>query len=183
MSLAAFDYSITCPCLCFEDSLGFTQFHFVTEKKMVQETFKSESFVFTGHEYPLYKHDTERFDKISDVFIPILKANNIQHCVVEGYSFGSKGKYFNIAENTGILKHKLFKNDISFSDVPPTTMKKFAVGKGNAQKSLLYEVWLKKTSVNLFDLFGIRENLKDPPSPVNDVVDSWFLMRYAMENY
>lgn len=94
---------------------------------------------------------------------------------MEGYSFASKGLVFNIAENAGVLKHKLHKLEIPLTIVPPTTIKKFAI-KGNASKEIMYETFVKKTGIDLIKAFGIKR----PDSPINDIVDAFFLMNYAV---
>lgn len=53
---------------------------------------------------------------------------------LEGYSFGSPGKQHAIAEWGGVLRLLLFKENVPFIVVPPSTLKKFATGKGNADK-------------------------------------------------
>jgi len=79
---------------------------------------------------------TERFDFLSDWVMRILNEHDKMGTVwMEGYSYGSKGsRVFEIGENSGILKLKLFSNGIPFRVVPPTVIKKHATGKGNASK-------------------------------------------------
>jgi len=55
--------------------------------------------------------------------------------VIEGYAFGARGgSVFDIAELGGIVRWELLLADIPFVDVPPSTLKKYATGKGNAGK-------------------------------------------------
>ena len=56
---------------------------------------------------------------------------------IEGYSFGSFGKsssMSNIIELSGIIKYDLTWKGREYIDVPPTILKKFITGKGNAKK-------------------------------------------------
>ena len=56
---------------------------------------------------------------------------------IEGYSFGSFGKsssMSNIIELSGIIKYDLTIRERTYVDVPPTILKKFITGKGNAKK-------------------------------------------------
>jgi hypothetical protein len=103
--------------------------------------------------------------------------NATPHYFIEGYSFGSKGKRENIAENCGLLKHKLYEDGHRFTVVPPTTVKKFAVGKGNSKKTPLYEQFYKETGVNLVELL----NGSPEKSPISDIVDSYFICKYGFE--
>ncbi len=53
---------------------------------------------------------------------------------IEGYSFGSVGRKEFIAELGGTIRLTLFEQEVEFIDVPPTVLKKYATGKGNADK-------------------------------------------------
>lgn len=56
---------------------------------------------------------------------------------LEGYAmgFGKKGRLFDLAELGSLVKLGLVKKRIPFFVVPPTSLKKFITGKGNAQKA------------------------------------------------
>ena len=53
---------------------------------------------------------------------------------IEGYSFGSIGRKEFIAELGGTIRLMLYEQEIEFIDVPPTVLKKYITGKGNADK-------------------------------------------------
>lgn len=56
---------------------------------------------------------------------------------IEGYSYGSFGKssfMSNLIELGGIVKYDLVSRGRIYIDVPPTILKKFITGKGNAKK-------------------------------------------------
>jgi len=63
--------------------------------------------------------------------------------IIEGYAYSPhQGRSFSIGELGGIIKFMFYCNDISYLVVAPTTLKKFATGKGNAPKSeIAKEVW------------------------------------------
>ena len=100
---------------------------------------------------------------------------------IEGYAFGAKGQVFNIGENTGILKLKLAEkvaNDINV--IAPSAIKKFATGKGNANKVLMCEAFIEDTGDDLAKLFEF-----DPytgQSPVSDIIDSYYISKYCNSN-
>lgn len=53
--------------------------------------------------------------------------------VLEGYSFGSKGRAtFSLGELGGVVRLALHRAGIPYVDVAPQTLKKYATGKGNA---------------------------------------------------
>lgn len=95
--------------------------------------------------------------------------------VLEGYAMGAKGLVFHIGENTGLLKNRLWYFQKKFQSIAPTTIKKFATGKGNAKKENMYDSFFSETSVDLLTAFS----LKKPDSPINDIVDAFYAAKYA----
>lgn len=64
---------------------------------------------------------------------------------IEGYSFGSKGRaVFDIAECGGIVRWELARHGYEWTDVPPATLKKWATGKGNADKGLMLATAIRR---------------------------------------
>ena len=58
--------------------------------------------------------------------------------------------------------------------------KKFATGKGNANKVLMYEAFIEETGDDLAKLFEF-----DPytgQSPVSDIIDSYYIAKYSVTN-
>jgi hypothetical protein len=96
---------------------------------------------------------------------------------LEGYAMGAKGLVFDIAENTSILKHKLWKSGFSITCVPPTVIKKFATGKGNATKDGMNDAFIKDTGVKLMPIF--QPKAESVGSPVGDLVDSFYMCKYG----
>ena len=82
---------------------------------------------------------------------------------------------FNIAENTGILKHYLKKNKFNFETIPPTVIKKHATGKGNANKELMYETFLSESHVDLQSQLSPKSTKIS--NPVSDIVDSFYICK------
>ena len=60
--------------------------------------------------------------------------HNSTYIALEGYAFSGKGKVFDIAESTGMLKEKLYKYGCSIRIHDPLSVKLWATGKGNANK-------------------------------------------------
>lgn len=62
-------------------------------------------------------------------------ASGCDVAVLEGYSFGSKGSsVFQIAELGGIVRWELRGRGLTIVEVPPSCLKKYATGRGNAGK-------------------------------------------------
>ena len=61
---------------------------------------------------------------------------------LEGYAYGASGRaIFQIAENCGLLKYKLWEAGIAVDIIPPTKVKKDATGKGNADKRKMVDAF------------------------------------------
>ena len=101
---------------------------------------------------------------------------------LEGYSFGSKGhRLFQIAENTGVLKYKLYQAGIPVEVLPPSQVKKFATKKGNANKEKMYDAFLEETGVDLMK--EITPLKKDIGNPVSDIIDSYYICKLLHEKF
>jgi len=95
---------------------------------------------------------------------------------IEGYAFGAVGRVFQIAENCGLLKHKLWERDIPYDVYPPTMIKKFGCGKGNANKELMIEAFEKETSIDIREKCGI---ITKSWNPITDIVDAYYICKYG----
>ena len=177
---AGIDYSMTCPAIAIWDStktLSFENCHFFFVKK--EPKFIRDYKNVHGILMPEYENDVDRFDKLSDIVLTILKKFDVKKVCLEGYSMGSsKGLVFNIAENGGLLKYKMFKNQIEFITPAPTQIKKFWTEKGNAKKDLMHDTLLQKENVSVESLIGV-DKMK---SPVSDIVDSYAMLQFLIKN-
>jgi len=176
--LIGIDYSITCPCLCLFDerkSFKFDNcfFYYLTNTKKYADKIAPN---ITGESFQEYVQDVDRFDTISEW------ATNL--CIgaadvgMEGYAYGAKGRVFNLAENMGLLKYKLYKHAIPVTIVEPSKVKKCATGKGNADKQVMYDTFSKETNTDLKSMFG----QKTLSNPVTDVIDSYYVLKAMIES-
>ncbi len=144
------DYSLTSPAVCIND--GKLKFYYLTTKK---KWLGKQSDNIIGYEHKEWTDPIERFKNISDFVFNILYTNPlfeqpVYDIYIEGYSFGSKGQgLFQIAENCGILKFRFLQKNINYNIVVPSVVKKGATGKGNADKDMMYEAFLKETKIDL----------------------------------
>lgn len=125
-----------------------------------------------GEAFEDWDSDCERFETIADWALEKVRA--CEEVALEDYAYGAKGKVFHIAENTGLLKYKLWKAGIPTSVIPPTAVKKQACGKGNADKQMMVDAFRVETKV---DLKAVMRPAAKLGSPVTDVVDSYFVCR------
>ena len=178
MIVVGIDYSLTSPCVCVSRDKTFSNsfFYYLNDRKSVQGVCHN---IF-GDRHEDYMTDQERYENIASWVITILADFDKKDVVVmiEDYSFGSKGKVFNLAENCGILKYMLYKHGYKFFTVPPTVVKKYATGKGNATKEKMYEAFVSETQVDLHKIISPTTKLG---SPTTDIVDAWYIARYMHE--
>lgn len=179
MIAVGIDYSLTSPCVCVARDTIYenSYFHFLNDRKSTMGVF--ENVMGDGHDD--YLIDQQRYENIANWVINIIAPLDPTdlHIMIEDYSFGSKGKVFHIAENCGTLKFLLYKNNYKFHTVPPTVVKKFATGKGNATKDSMYETFQQETGKDLIKVLTPKCKLG---SPVTDVVDAWYLAKYMIAN-
>lgn len=181
-TIVGIDYSLNSPAICIAgDDFDFDKcsFHFLTSKKKHICKFGKNIF---GYEIKDYKTPIERFTNISTWALDIIHKHKTDTAKVfiEGYSFGSKGQaVFQIAENCGILKYRLqLSPSILYDTVVPSVVKKFASGKGNADKQLMYDSFIKHTKQDLLKMFDMGKL----NNPVTDIVDSYYIAKVGYEN-
>lgn len=178
---AAIDYSMTCPCLCLHQGNTFSysncQFHYLTDcqKRVLDHP------QFHGKVGPKPNgNNAERFEILANFILQSIPSGAIVS--LEGYSYGSKGTVFEIGENTGLFKYLLWKNlKIVPHIIPPTTIKKYAFGKGNAKKEQMIQSFVKKTECDIEELFGTKGT--KILNPISDIVDAYFLCDYIYHKF
>lgn len=141
--------------------------------------------------------DTIYYSEKADSIIKIINSyidTNTEEIIIglEGYALGGMGMIFNIAEFCGLLKEKLYskinhKNKTIYI-FKPTNIKKFATGKGNSKKPQMLKAFREinsDTTNKLLDIFNINndEYTKNIKSPVEDLIDSYFICKKIMVSY
>ena len=174
MLIAGIDYSICGPSICIfsGDVFSFDKcnFFYLTDTKKYTEVFINNIF---GERFVDYNCEIERYETIADWAMDVLVGcGNI---AIEGYAYNSTGRVFHIAENTGLLKYKIFQSGIPLTIMSPSEIKKYATGKGNADKQVMYDYFLAETSFPLKNM--LTPDKKNVCSPVSDIVDSYFICK------
>lgn len=106
------------------------------------------------------EHPMSRLKTIADTIEQlILKASHgaVELIAVEGYSFGSRNSQAHkLGELGGIVRQRLWQRGWPYADVPPTVLKKYATGKGNANKSEVLAAAIRR-----LDYAGADDNEAD----------------------
>jgi crossover junction endodeoxyribonuclease RuvC len=124
------------------------------------------------------KEDPQRFSDIAEKIMDELEPNDV--ITIEGFSYGSKGKGVSFQYGLGwIIRHTLLERGYKYTEVPPTSVKKFATGKGNTKKDEMvlpiFKKWgFEHTSDNVRDAFVLAQMAKG-------IYDSTNLTEYQKE--
>jgi Holliday junction resolvasome RuvABC endonuclease subunit len=179
--IAGIDYSMTSPAICIYTGDSMKDFSPKLCDFYSLSDYDISNFAnFHFKQHRPWEVDEERYDHIAMWAINILDevGENGGAIALEGYSMGSKGRVFNIAENTGVLKHNMWKRDWKFTLIPPTVVKKTATGKGNSDKEKMYEAWMETTGSDIKQKIQPNRKLG---SPTSDLVDAYFICRTLAE--
>jgi len=180
MVIAGVDYSLTSPAICIHNgkewSYNNCTFYYLVNK---EKHLKNEDKKYVPTLYPSYREDVERFHLLSEWSVGNILGDGASSVALEGYAFGAVGRVFQIAENGGLLKFKLWKADISIRNFPPTMIKKFATGKGTANKEMMIEAFEAETGVDIREKCGI---VTKQWNPISDIVDAYYIAKYGFCN-
>lgn len=90
-----------------------------------------------------FKTRMERLDYIISELNKVFKLYSNKFVVIEHYAFGKFSSAYSLAELGGVLRYKLYKEDIPFIEIAPTTLKKYFTGRGDAKKEDI-KAWIYK---------------------------------------
>lgn len=157
MISAGIDQSLTGTAVCILDFSSSKKFNILSVETIVTK--------------PTMPH-LKRLKYIVDEVYNRLEKSKLDLISIEGYSFGSKGRaVFDLAELGGLLRMMIAKTYNGYFEIPPTSLKKYVTGKGNAKKEIMLEKVYRK--------FGIgSETLTD-----NNQIDAFSLAMYTAENF
>jgi len=187
--IAGIDYSLTSPAICvYKDENGghfdFDRcvFHYLSNNEKQQQLAARTGLKnFRVDSYPEWQSEEERHEKLATWAYNIVQG--CEEVFLEGYAFATsvQAGVRSMAENTGLLKHKMWKNKLTFKTYPPTVIKKFATGKGNSNKEKMYEAFIDE----LLTPTDLKEKLtpkaKKIINPISDIVDSYFIAKAGAE--
>ena len=178
MIIAGIDYSLRSPCVCVfagleNETFTFDRctFYFLTDTKKYATFFLKNIY---GERFQDWNQDFQRYKSIADWTMD--KVMGCEQIALEGYSMGSKGKVFHIAENTGVLKYKIYNAGVPLEIIPPTSLKKFATGKGNSDKDAMHQKFMRDSGIDLKS--RITPDKTKVGNPVSDIVDSYYICKF-----
>jgi Holliday junction resolvasome RuvABC endonuclease subunit len=85
------------------------------------------------------RRGTSRLIWVRDMVMERVRSAQPGFVTIEGYSMGSLGRQYDIGELGGVIRVALTEEGVPFVCIPPTKLKKWATGKGNANKDTMIE--------------------------------------------
>jgi crossover junction endodeoxyribonuclease RuvC len=125
---------------------------------------KNNEIINVQEVFTTSKEDPERFVDIASQILEELHPNDI--IAIEGFSYGSKGKGVSTQYGLGwIIRTFLYERGYDYIEIPPTSVKKFATGKGNVKKDAMvlpiYKHWgFEHSSDNVRDAYVLAKVAK-----------------------
>lgn len=173
MKLAGIDYSMTSPSICVFDGNTWDVKHCKLHYMVKSDKKLYSKGILVGSLYPTYENDQDRYQKLGDWSMKAI--GDVDTLAIEGYAFGAVGRVFQIAENTGVLKQRMWQARKNYTAFAPSEIKKFATGKGNADKQKMFDAFYEETKIDMFDLLSIsnRKNW----NPVSDIIDAYYIAK------
>lgn len=180
IGIIGIDYSMTSPAICFLADGKIPEFTYWTTKRKFECKIETDGHITEGK---LFSNkdlaDEERYDLLAEEIVTKSLWYWPQRIILEDYSFGSTGRAtFNIGENVGVLKNRFHHNGVKLEKVAPTTVKKFATGKGNANKEAMQEAFINETGIDFKKVLGQTDSQWNPSS---DLIDAYYIAKYAKE--
>jgi len=129
---------------------------------------------------------------VFNIFLDRFKDGYEVYANIEHYSMHSMSSAITVcAEVGGIIRNLLFIRDVPFIETPPTTLKLYATGKGNAKKidmvNAFFEFYegrsLDINNDDINDLVTINNKKNDMDGLLTDIVDATFLSRMIKDLY
>jgi crossover junction endodeoxyribonuclease RuvC len=122
-----------------------------------------------------FDHPMKRYEHIWDGILEVL-IDDLYHedsftplIVIEGYAFAKRSSHAHAqGELGGIVRLELFKRGMPYIEIPPTSLKKFTTGKGNANKS------------DMVSSITLRTGREWNGKGADDRADAWALRHMAL---
>ena len=148
-------------------------FEYIIYNKIDLTQFKDDNHVF---EYYKTKNMVEVVNTIYDLILnEVKKYTSVVNVVIEGISYGSSIRtksVFDLAGLNYMIRYKLITSDIqhlNLSIATPSNIKKYATGKGNANKESIMTIFKY--------IFPEMQNIPK----LDDIADSYFMAMFSRD--
>ena len=176
------DPSINCTGVCiYDDKLNKHTYYMIVSKctKKMKEFANDHVNIIEYHkresnkgEYHIKEYNKSlNIHDICNIIRDLITLYNPDIVQMEGVSYGSRGSaaLVDLAGLNFAIRMTLSGKDIQYNILAPTSIKKFAVGNGSAEKDVMIASW-KKLDKNISNISDIK---------VDDLADSYFIAHYS----
>lgn len=180
MTVLGIDYSRNCPALCL---IGSGHPLWWVNYKISGTPYPNISGIVWTESST--QDDTARFVELANWVLGVINITTPDLIVLEDYAFAAPGRITQLAENGGVLKAALHETfpEIPLRIIAPTTMKKFATGRGIATKDDIWAAFVKKDHRRAAWQLLCHPRALRVTSPMADVADAYFLADYGRQHF
>lgn len=170
MRILGLDLSINSPGFTINAGNDFFFYNIQTTKKWVFSNDSWDIISFPSDWCSLNQY--KRIIVIRDFVSMIIERHNVAKIHFEGYAFGaSSSAVTGLAELGGVIRTMVFERGLDMDIIPPSSVKKFATGKGNAKKEQMVAAFKSQILV--------PDAISNCPS-LNDIADSFFISKFRV---
>lgn len=172
MLIVGIDWSITSPALTIFDTESNRPIAFYAMRNR-KRLVSSDDIITLFEPITEYENDIERFDKMANLYIDVIKEYKIKNVFLEGFAYRAMGNTYSIGESTAMVKYYLWKAGINLEIFQPSAIKKDFTDKGNASKTLMWDTYSSREEyIDFIRILNLERRGDKIPSPVDDIVDS-----------
>lgn len=173
MKIMGIDQSINSTGICIDDDSRL-QYHLIVPKLTKKQ--KQLNDLKTNVLLHVYNKTTLDLNlkEICSIIESIILNTRPDLISMENISFGSNGRVIDLAKLVGYILATCDKYNIPHIETPPTTIKKFAVGNGQAKKDIMVDAWATLDSKTA----SITKDIKN-----DDLADAYWMSQYAKYIY
>lgn len=177
-TILGIDYSYTCPAVCAVNAVTDHVEWFVHYKKEGKPYPPLPTVRWSVSEATT---EVERYLELARWVVDVVYLTTPKLIVLEDYAFSANGRITQLSENAGTLKVKLFERypDVPLKIVAPTTMKKFATGRGIATKDDVWNAFVAQRPDAAQWAKLCHPKAVKIGSPTADIADAYFLAQYG----
>lgn len=178
MTIIGIDPSMNCTgvCVSIEDNNIYYMYPTKTTKKMKEFKHEYINIIPIDKEHAGIEYSDKERDKTINIYNICTSIEDViikykpDKILIEGMAYNATGTVADLGGLNYCLRMLAIKHDIPFIVISPTSVKKFAVGNGSAEKDVIIDAW-KRIDTNIKD---IEKGIK-----IDDLADSYFIAHYS----
>lgn len=172
--IVGMDYSINSPgCVKFlvNEVLEITDISYIGFSSVKKIVALDKNIIY--YHKNQFLNQFEKYYWFRDKCLEFMSLTEKSYVGIEDYAFGATGRVFSIAESTFAIKSQIYNSGAVLRTYPPTLIKKFSTGKGNANKRDMFVSFYGTPDTSLL------QHLSEG-SPQEDLIDAYFVAKMLL---